>query len=147
MARKHGAAGRDRGPSQRQLRAGELVRHALVEVLTREEIHDADLADRPITVSEVQMSPDLRVANCFILPLGGAGSTEAIAALNRIAPWLGSQVARRVRLKYAPRLCFHIDDSFDQARRIDNLLRRADIARDLRHDDGSERAGGDGNGS
>jgi ribosome-binding factor A len=138
MRRKSGAAGRAREPSQRQLRAGELVRHALVEVLTREEIHDADLANRPITVSEVRMSPDLRKANCFILPLGGVGTADAITALNRVAPWLGGQVARRVRLKYAPKLQFHVDESFDQASRIDTLLRREDVARDLDHQGGPD---------
>lgn len=145
MARKHGAAGRERGPSQRQLRAGELVRHAVVDVLTREELHDADFTGRSITVSEVRMSPDLRRAECFILPLGGVGSDETIAALNRAASWLSGQVARRVRLKFAPKLRFHIDDSFDQASRIGTLLSREDVARDLDPDD--EAAGEDRHGS
>ncbi|MDP6346256.1 MAG: 30S ribosome-binding factor RbfA [Alphaproteobacteria bacterium] len=142
MAKHGGSRQRARGPSQRQLRAGELIRHALAEVLTREEIHDADLADVPVTVSEVGMSADLRHATCYVMPLGGEGIEPVLAALNRVAPWLASQVARRVRLKFAPRLEFRVDESFDNAGHIDRLLRRDDIAADLAA--GDDEGDGDG---
>jgi len=138
-----------RGPSQRQLRAGELIRHAVAEVLTREEIHHEDLAGVAITVTEVALSPDLRQATCYIMPLGGKDSDKVMAALRRVAPWLGGQVARRVSLKFAPRLHFRIDGSFDNASHIDNLLRRDDVAPDLEagpddHMDDHMDDGGDG---
>ena len=120
---RHGAG----VPSQRQLRAGELVRHVVVEVLTREEIHHEVLAGISITVTEVAMSPDLRQATCYILPLGGQNSDKVLAALNKVGRWVGGQVARRVHLKFSPRLKFRIDDSFDNADHIQKLLRRHDV--------------------
>ena len=120
-----------RVPSQRQLRAGELVRHVVVEVLTREEIHHEALAGVAITVTEVAMSPDLRQATCYIMPLGGQDADEVLAALNKGGRLVGGQVARRVHLKFSPRLKFCIDDSFDNADHIQQLLRRNDVALDL----------------
>ncbi len=120
-----------RGPSQRQLRAGELIRHAVAEVIAREEIHHEDLANVAITVTEVVMSPDLRQATCYIMPLGGRESEKVLAALRKTAPWLSGQVARRVRLKFSPRLQFRIDESFDNADHIRDLLQRDDVAPDL----------------
>ncbi|NQV61180.1 MAG: 30S ribosome-binding factor RbfA [Alphaproteobacteria bacterium] len=125
---------RARGPSQRQLRAGELIRHAVAEVLTREEIHHDDLRRVTVTVTEVRMSPDLRQANCFIMPLGGKNSAKVLAALHQTGPWLSGQVARRVSLKFAPRLRFQIDHSFDNADHIGRLLQRSDVAPDLAPD-------------
>tara|TARA_B100002003_G_scaffold160184_1_gene148676 strand:+ start:57 stop:524 length:468 start_codon:yes stop_codon:yes gene_type:complete len=125
---------RARGPSQRQLRAGELIRHAVAEVLTREEIHHDDLRGVAVTVTEVSMSPDLRLATCFIMPLGGRNTDKVLTALNKTAPWLSGQVAGRVRLKFAPRLRFKIDQSFDHADHIDRLLKRGDVAPDLAPD-------------
>ena len=122
---------RARGPSQRQLRAGELVRHALAEVLTREEIHHEDLAGVAITVTEVALSTDLRQATCYIMPLGGKDTDKILKALHRVGPWLGGQVAKRISLKFAPRLHFRIDGSFDNASHIDDLLRREDVASGL----------------
>ena len=122
---------RARGPSQRQLRAGELVRHALAEVLTREEIHHEDLAGVAITVTEVALSTDLRQATCYIMPLGGKDTDKVLKALHRVGPWLGGQVAKRISLKFAPRLHFRIDGSFDNASHIDDLLRREDVASGL----------------
>ncbi len=122
---------RARGPSQRQLRAGELVRHAVADVLTREEIHHEDLAGVAITVTEVALSPDLRQATCYIMPLGGKDSDKILKALHRIRPWMGGQVAKRVSLKFAPRLHFRVDGSFDNASHINDLLRREDVAPDL----------------
>ena len=121
-----------RGPSQRQLRAGELIRHAVAEVLTREEIHHEDLAGVAITVTEVSLSPDLRQATWYIMPLGGKDADQVLAALHKTGPWLSGQVARRVDLKFTPRLHFGIDESFDNADHIQQLLRRDDVAPDLR---------------
>jgi len=122
---------RARGPSQRQLRAGELVRHALAEVPTREEIHHEDLAGVAITVTEVALSTDLRQATCYIMPLGGKDTDKILKALHRVGPWLGGQVAKRISLKFAPRLHCRIDGSFDNASHIDDLLRREDVASGL----------------
>jgi ribosome-binding factor A len=113
------------------LRAGELIRHAVAEVLTREEIHHEDLAGVAITVTEVGMSPDLRQATCYIMPLGGKDADKVLAALHQTGPWLSGQVARRVRLKFTPRLHFRIDGSFDNADHIRQLLQRGDVAPDL----------------
>lgn len=131
MTRRARSTGRNRGPSQRQLRAGELVRHALSEVFNREELHDAELSKASITVSEVRMSPDLRHATCFVMPLAGRDVQPVLDALRRRSAWFASQVARRIELKFAPRLQFEVDGSFDEAARIESLLRRADVAGDL----------------
>ena len=130
MAKKSGASSRG-GPSQRQLRAGELIRHALVEVLTREESRDPELDGRTVTVTEVRLSPDLRVATCFVTPLGGSDEQVMIKRLAGVAPWLGTRVAKKVQLKYAPRLRFIADGSFDEAQQLDELLQRKEVARDL----------------
>ena len=119
------------GPSQRQLRAGELVRHALAEVITREEIRHEDLAAVAITVTEVALSPDLRQATCYIMPLGGKDTDKILQALKETGGWLGGQVAKRVQLKYAPRLHFRVDGSFDNAAHVQKLLKRDDVAPDL----------------
>lgn len=144
MTKKNGAAARGGAPSQRQLRAGELIRHALVEVLTREEMRDPELDGRAITVSEVRMSPDLRVATCFVTPLGGGDERAMIKQLAGVAPWLGARLAKKVRLKYAPRLRFLADESFDEARHVDELLKRGEVARDLRDGEVSPGEHGDG---
>ena len=117
-----------REPSQRQLRAAELVRHVLAEIFTHEEIHHKELTDVAITVTEVAISSDLRQANCYIIPLGGRNAVNILAALRKISPWIGGQVARRIRLKFAPQLNFHIDDSFDNAKNIQQLLLRHEVA-------------------
>ena len=137
MAKSRGAPVRTddpRGLTQRQLRVGELVRQALSEILTRGEIRDPALHDVAITVSEARASADLRRAVCFGVPLGGRNTEAVVAALNRNAAWLSGQVARRVQLKFAPRLSFRADESFDQADRIGALLRRGDVAADLTPD-------------
>jgi len=143
MAR-HGETGdRARGPSQRQLRAGELIRHAVAEVFTREEIHHEDLAGVAVTVTEVRMSPDLRQATCFMMPLGGKDTDKVLAALHLTGPWLSGQVAGRVRLKFAPRLRFQIDQSFDNADHIGRLLQRGDVAPDLARKEAAELGDGE----
>ena len=129
-----------RARSQRQLRVGELIRHALSEVLARGEAREPVLDGVSITVSEVRPSPDMRQATCFVMPLGGAAREEVMAGLERSAPWLSGQVARRVRMKYMPRLRFELDQSFDQASRVDALLRRADVASDLGGEDETDGA-------
>ena len=125
------------GPSQRQLRVGEELRHALVEVLSRARFRDPDLQNASITVTEVRTSPDLKHATAFVLPLGGSGVDIVVKALNRAAAYLRCEVARLVQLRYAPVLKFAADRSFDHASRIDAALRRPDVQRDLvgRQDD------------
>ncbi|MDG3440303.1 30S ribosome-binding factor RbfA [Nitrospirillum amazonense] len=139
---RHGDADLRAGkaPSQRQLRVGEELRHALADILRRADFRDPDLHDLNVTVSEVRISPDLKNATAFVMPLGG-GHPEQIKALNRVSAYLRSQVAKAMRLQHVPRLSFQVDVSFDYAQRIDQLLHRPDVQRDLDHDhDGHEDA-------
>ncbi len=124
-----------KGPSQRQLRAGELIRHALVEVLQREPLRDPALDGVSITVSEVRVSPDLKQASVFASPLGGRGQDETVAALNRVAPYLRSLLGKKIEMKFTPALKFVSDDTFNEARKIDALLASPQVARDLKADD------------
>jgi len=119
------------GPSQRQLRAGELVRHALAEILSRSEVHDPVLEGHVITVPEVRMSPDLRQATIYVMPLGGRDVKEVLAALDRNRKFLRGEIARRVNLKFAPDIHFRLDERFDEAERIEKLLRSPAVKRDL----------------
>ncbi len=118
-------------PSQRLLRVGEAIRHALAEVLAREELRDPALAGVSVTISEVKPSPDLRSAAVFVMPLGGGDKREVIQGLGRCAPFLRGQVARRVQLKFTPELHFHLDDRFDRADRISQLLNDERVRADL----------------
>jgi ribosome-binding factor A len=120
-----------RTQSQRQLRVGELVRHALAEILQRGEVHDDALEGMVVTVPEVRMSPDLKVATAFVVPLGGKGGVELLAALERNRKYLRGEVAHRIELRYAPELCFRLDESFDEGERIDRLLEQPEVKRDL----------------
>jgi len=120
-----------REPNPRRMRVAELIRQALSEVLSRETVRDPAVAGVAITVTEVEPTPDLRLATCYVMPLGGEQAEEVLAGLVRAAPWLGGQVAARVKLKYAPTLRFRLDPSFDEAARIEALLRRPDVAADL----------------
>ena len=124
---------RDRpaGPSQRALRVGELVRHALADMLTRGEVHDPVLDAHMITVPEVRMSPDLRLATAYVMPLGGRDEKEVVAALDRNKRFLRAEIAHRVNLKFAPDLRFRIDDRFEEAMRIDKILHSPQVQRDL----------------
>jgi ribosome-binding factor A len=131
-----------RGPTQRSLRAGELVRHALAEILTRGEVHDAVIETHLITVPEVRMSPDLRVATVYVLPLGGHDNAAVLAALDRNRRYLRAEIARRVNLKFAPDIRFRIDESFEEAERIDRLLRTPQVRRDLDDSDSGDDSGG-----
>jgi ribosome-binding factor A len=118
-------------PSQRQLRVGELVRHALSEILQRGEVHDPALEGMVVTVPEVRMSPDLRLATAYVMPLGGQGVAEAVAALERNTKFLRGEVAHRVNLRYAPELRFRVDTSFEESERVDALLRSPEVKRDI----------------
>lgn len=118
-------------PSQRQLRAGELIRHALVEVLQREELRDTALQGVTVTITEVRPSPDLKSARVFVAPLG-SGDRDAVAAgLNRCAAFLRGRLGQFIELKFTPELRFLADDRFDQASRIDELLASPTVKRDL----------------
>src|SRR5262249_39569232 len=106
-------------PSQRQLRVGEAVRHALAEVLSQGEVHDPVLEGRMITVPEVRMSPDLRLATIYVMPLGGRDEQAVVAALERNKRYLRGVIARKVNLKFAPDIRFRLDERFDEAERIE----------------------------
>ncbi len=118
------------GPSQRQQRVAELVRHALAEVLSRGDIQDDVLTRNVITIPEVRMSPDLKLATAYVMPLGGRDEDAVLKALDKNKKVLRQEVARRVNLKFAPDLRFLRDESFDEAARIDALLRSERVARD-----------------
>ena len=118
------------GPSQRQQRVAELVRHALAEVLARGNIQDEVITRHVITIPEVRMSPDLKLATAYVMPLGGRDEDAVLKALDKNKKVLRQEVARRVNLKFAPDLRFLRDESFDEAARIDALLRSERVARD-----------------
>jgi ribosome-binding factor A len=118
-------------PSQRQLRVAELIRHAVAEALTRGEIIDPVIETHVITVPEVRMSPDLKVATVFVMPLGGRDGQPVIKALAQNAKFLRGLIARRVTTKFVPDLRFRLDESFEYAGKIDTLLRRPEVSRDL----------------
>ena len=128
MAKKPNSQGS--GPSQRQLRVGELIRHALAEMLARGDIHDDVLAKHVITVPEVRLSPDLKLATCYIMPLGGHDVTPVLKALDANKRYIRGEAAHRVNLKYAPALRFRQAESFDEAARIDALLDSEAVRRD-----------------
>lgn len=124
------------GKSVRLLRVGEQVRHALSDVLMRGDVHDDVLASHSVSVTEVRMSPDLRHATAFVKPLLGTDEDVVLKALRTNTAYLQSEVARRVNTKYAAKLKFLIDESFDEGGHIDAVLRRPEIARDLEKDEG-----------
>lgn len=128
-------------PSVRLLRVGENVRHALSAVLARGEVMDDDLKGKSITVTEVRVSPDLRHANIFVMPLGGDADGKVVKALNRHSHYLRGQISHALVMKYMPELRFMIDESFDEAGHIDAILRDPRVARDLRHDDEDQKEG------
>ena len=119
------------GGSQRQLRVGELIRHELADMLTRGDIHDPVIQAHLITVPEVRMSPDLRLATIYVMPLGGRDVDEVIAALDRNKRYVRGEIGRRVNLKFAPEIRFRADERFDEAERIEKLLRTPAVQRDL----------------
>ena len=128
---------RDSGPgaSQRQLRVGELVRHAVADMLTRGDVHDPVIEGHLITVPEVRMTGDLRLATIYVMPLGGRDTAEVLAAFDHNRKFLRGEIARRINLKFAPEIRFRIDERFAEAERIDKLLRSPEVARDLSEDE------------
>ncbi len=129
------------GPSQRQLRVGELIRRTLSTVLTRGEVHDPELNAMSITVGEVRTSPDLKIATVYVMPLGGGGREDAIQALKRNRGELRRALMKDMTLKYAPDLRFVIDETFDQMDETRRLFAQDAVRRDLDADDGGD--GGD----
>jgi ribosome-binding factor A len=119
--------------SQRQLRVGELVRHALADMLTRGAVHDPVIQGHLITVPEVRMTADLRLATIYVVPLGGRDAKEVLAALERNKRFLRGEIVRRINLKFAPEIRFRLDERFDEAERIEKLLRTPAVQRDLDH--------------
>ncbi len=134
MTRSHHAPA-----GQRLLRVGEAIRHALAEVLARGDLRDPALEGVSVTVSEVRVSPDLRHAQVYVMPLGGHDVDQVIEGLNRCAGYLKSQVSHSVRLKYFPRLYFKVDETYDEADRIEALLNDPRVRRDLGPGDGTDR--------
>jgi len=113
------------------LRVGEIIRHALAEMLSRGDIHDPVIEKHMITVPEVRMSADLRLATIYVMPLGGRDEQEVLDALENNKRYMRGEIARRVNLKFAPEIRFRIDERFDEAERIEKLLRTPDVRRDL----------------
>lgn len=120
------------GPSQRQLRVGELIRHALAAMLSRGEIFDPVLSSHVVTIPEVRLSPDLRLATIYVMPLGGKDVKEVLAALDRHKKYIRGEIAHEVNLKFAPDIRFMADETFEEADRIEQLLRSPKVARDLK---------------
>lgn len=120
-----------RAPSQRQLRVGEELRHALAWCLEKGEVHDPGLAGLTVTVTEVRISPDLKNATAFVTPLGGGDASQVVGTLNRASSFLRHRIGEKVHLRHVPRLSFLADASFDNAERIDALLHDPSVARDL----------------
>jgi ribosome-binding factor A len=122
---------RSSGPSQRQLKVGELIRHALAEIFARGEIIDDVLARYSLTVPEVKVTPDLKLATVYVMPLGGEGAKDVVDHLKKHVRFLRGELARRVSLRYMPELRFKIDTSFESSKRIDELLASPEVSRDL----------------
>jgi ribosome-binding factor A len=131
MARHHHHRDQPAGGSQRQLRVGELIRHELADMLSRGDIHDPVVEAHMITVPEVRMSPDLRLATIYIMPLGGREVEKVLEALERNKKYVRGEISRRVNLKFAPEIRFRLDERFDEAERIERLLRTPAVRRDL----------------
>ena len=134
MPRHHQKKSSAPGGSQRQLRVGEQVRHAMADILAQGSVHDADLEGHIITVPEVRMSPDLKLATIYVMPLGGRDTELVLAALERNKKYLRGEIAHRVNLKFAPDIRFRVDERFDEAERIEKLLRTPAVQKDLDQD-------------
>ena len=122
------------GPSQRQLRVGELIRRTLSDVLARGDVHDPELNRMSITVGEVRTSPDMRIATAFVLPLGGQGQEDVVKLLARNKGELRRAVSRKLALKFAPDLRFQLDETFDRMDETRRMLARAEVKKDLQGD-------------
>jgi ribosome-binding factor A len=132
MSRQHQKS--PTGGSTRSLRVGELVRHAVADILSQGGVHDPILESHLITVPEVRMSPDLKLATIYVMPLGGRGEKLVLEALEQHKRFLRGEIARRVKLKYAADIRFRIDERFAEAERIDQLLRTPAVQKDLQSD-------------
>ncbi|MBV8850226.1 MAG: 30S ribosome-binding factor RbfA [Methylobacteriaceae bacterium] len=128
MSRAHHNGGE---PSQRMLRVAELIRHSMAELLTRGAINDPVLEGHVVTVPRVKMSPDLKMASVYVMPLGGKDTSDVIAALDRHKKYLRTEIAHRINLKFAPEIRFKIDESFDNVAKIDALLNSDKVKQDL----------------
>ena len=131
MARQKQHREHSSGPSQRALRVGELIRHALSDMLTRGDVHDPVLEGHLVTVPEVRMTADLRLATIYVMPLGGRDIQQVLDALERNKRFLRGEIAHRVNLKFAPDLRFRADERFDEAERIEKILRTPEVRRDI----------------
>jgi ribosome-binding factor A len=131
MPRHHQRDHAPPGRSQRQLRVGEVIRHAVAEMLARGDVHDPVIEGHMITVPEVTMTSDLRLATIYVMPLGGRDAKPVIEALERNKKYLRGEIARRVNLKFAPDIRFRVDERFDEAERIEKILRTPEVRRDL----------------
>lgn len=140
MSRLHQKGGE---PSQRMLRVAELIRHAMAELLSRGDINDPVLEQHVVTVPTVRMSPDLKLATIFVMPLGGKDTKPVLDALERHKKFLRGEVAHRINMKFAPDLRFRIDETFENAAKIDALLRRPEVQRDLAHSGGDAKPASD----
>jgi len=129
MSRAHHSTSGE--PSQRMLRVAELIRHSMAELLARGDVLDPVLEAHVVTVPRVRMSPDLKLATIFVMPLGGENGAEVIAALERNKKFLRGEVSRKINLKFAPELRFRMDESFDNAAKIDALLNSPKVRGDL----------------
>ena len=132
---------RDQAPgsgSQRQLRVGELVRHALADMLTRGDVHDPVIEAHMITIPEVRVTADLRLATIYLMPMGGRDAEEVVAAFERHKKFLRAEIAHRINLKFAPDIRFRVDDRFAEAERIERVLNSPDVKRDLKPDEDGE---------
>jgi ribosome-binding factor A len=128
MSRAHHNGGE---PSQRMLRVAELIRHSMAELLTRGAMNDPVLEGHVVTVPRVKMSPDLKLASVYVMPLGGKDASDVIAALDRHKKYLRTEIAHRINLKFAPEIRFKIDESFDNVAKIDALLNSDKVKQDL----------------
>jgi ribosome-binding factor A len=134
MAKKQ-SEGRTAGPSQRMLRVAEMIRHKLAEMLSRGDIHDDTLASNVVTIPEVRLTADLKLATVYVMPLGGENIEPVLAALNRHKRFIRGEIAHAINLKFAPELCFKFDEMFDEAARIDRLLASPQVRADVKKKD------------
>ncbi len=131
MSRKKTSSKTGKGPSQRMLRVAELIRHKIAELLIRGEIHDDVLASHVVSISEVRISPDLKLATAYVMPLGGKDTEAVLAALERNKKFIRAEVAHTLDLKYAPDIRFREDETFEEVSRIDRLLYSEKVRRDV----------------
>jgi ribosome-binding factor A len=131
MSRKKTDSPAGKGPSQRMLRVGEMIRHKLAELLVRGDVHDDVLASHVVSITEVRISPDLKLATAYVMPLGGKDTQAVIAALEKHKKFIRAEIAHTLNLKYAPDIRFREDETFDEVSRIDQLLHSDKVRRDV----------------